>query len=124
MARYRGKASSEELADVERLHAEGVSVRQIAEDVFGDKRYRGRVERILARSGRPAPCVPEPGLLDVDVDALDWIELTQYLLDRTRRSWAKSGKLVRPSELRALLDVQRRLDEARRVERLTVMTRR
>jgi len=41
---------------VHALAAEGRSQRQIAEEVFGDGRYRGRVERILSRlPGRDVP---------------------------------------------------------------------
>ena len=36
---------------VVRLRGEGWSVRAIAAEVFGEARYRGRVERILARRG-------------------------------------------------------------------------
>jgi hypothetical protein len=40
-------ATEAERAEVRRLAAEQASVRQIAEQVFGDRRFRGRVERIL-----------------------------------------------------------------------------
>ena len=41
------KASPQQRAEVIRLAAEGMSVREIASTVFGDPRFRGRVERIL-----------------------------------------------------------------------------
>jgi hypothetical protein len=41
------KATAAQQAEVRRLAAEDVPVRQIAAAVFGDARFRGRVERIL-----------------------------------------------------------------------------
>jgi hypothetical protein len=46
-------ASAAECAEVRRLAANGASVRQIARDVFGDQRFRGRVERILQAPEAP-----------------------------------------------------------------------
>jgi hypothetical protein len=44
-------ASAAQRAEVVRLRDGGWSIRAIAAEVFGDRRFRGRVERILA--GRP-----------------------------------------------------------------------
>jgi hypothetical protein len=48
-------ATPAQVAQVRSLAAEGVSERKIAEIVFGDARYRGRVERLMRpRSSPPA----------------------------------------------------------------------
>jgi hypothetical protein len=117
-------ATAAQCAEVERLSQQGVSVRAVAKQVFGDVRYRGRVERILrepvpsnrleaahvddlARSGPPAETVPA-------VRAA----LSRYAA-RVER-----GEL-QPSlaELLKLLDLERRLLAFDLLERMNASTR-
>jgi hypothetical protein len=125
------RATAAQRAEVERLAGEGVSVRQIAAQVFGDARFRGRVERILRRpAGEPA-VVPLP--LEPELEGIDPLELGRdaliRLLFERRLAWlAATGKAPSFGELRSMLEVQRRLDAADVLERLRpkpkdVMTR-
>jgi hypothetical protein len=98
-----------------------MSVRQIAASVFGDARFRGRVERILRCSGanartNPSPTDPAPD--GVDLSELEGTALIRGLFERRLARWAKSGETPSMNELRNLLDVQRRLEAAEAVERL------
>ena len=115
------KATAAQRAEVERLAAEGVSVRQIAAQVFGDARFRGRVERILHRPAAEPVAVRlplEPALEGIDPLELGTDALIRLLFER-RLAWlAASGKAPSFSELRALLEVQRRLAAAEALEQL------
>jgi hypothetical protein len=122
MQEYRGKASPRERSEVERLRGEGVSIRQTAKQVFGHERYRGRVERILQRQ-RSTGALPEIDDEGIDFDQLDSTALIRLLMERTLRSWAKTGRNVRATELRAMLDLQRRMEAAEQVQRLNDSTR-
>jgi hypothetical protein len=44
------KSTPAQRAEVVRMREAGWSIRKIAAEVFGDPRFRGRVERILANS--------------------------------------------------------------------------
>ena len=117
----RTKATPAQWAEVERLAAEGVSVRRIAAAVFGDVRFRGRVERILRRpSGIEAlttPSLADPALDGAELGELEGIALIRLLFER-RLAWlAASGRAPSMNELRNLLDVQRRLEAAEAFER-------
>lgn len=115
-------ATPTQRAEVERLRGEGGSIRGIAVEVFGDGRYRGRVERILAKPTRSAtgslPLMADPRLEDVDFSALGTTELTRLLVQRKLASWAASGKAPPLTELKILLDLERRLQAFEQVERL------
>lgn len=57
----RPESTREQRERVRALASEGLSQRQIAEDVFGDRRYHGRVQRILrALPARELPGVVAP----------------------------------------------------------------
>lgn len=120
-------ASPAQRAEVERLRGDGGSIRGIAVEVFGDARYRGRVERILAKPARSAAgslSLPaDPLLEDVDFSALGTTELTRLLVERRLAWWAASGKAPPMSELKVLLDVERRLQAFEQVERLNRLHR-
>ena len=116
-----GKATAAQRAEVRRPRAAGVSVRQIAARVFGDAAYRARVERIL-RAPVPAraPTLPpgaNPSLENVDFSALGETPSVRLLFERTLRSWAESGRVPSMSELRSMLEVQRRLEAVEFIER-------
>jgi hypothetical protein len=110
-------ATAAQRTEVERLRGEGVSIRLIAARVFGDARYRGRVERILASPSGFVPLAADPILDGVDVSALGTTELTRLLVERKLALWALSGKAPPMSELKSLLDVERRLQSFEQVER-------
>src|ERR1700738_587935 len=66
---WSAKSSPEERGEVIRLAGEGVSVRRIAVEVFGDSRYRGRVERILRPTAvgvRPTVAAEGEGEIDLE----------------------------------------------------------
>ena len=108
--------------EVERLAAGGMSVRMIAAEVFGDARYRGRVERILRRSRlapEPTPVGEPPAPTSgLDLGELGATAVFRLLFERTLAAWLASGKAPPMSELRAMLDVQRRLEAFETIERL------
>ena|SRR5947209_5912682 len=120
------QATAAQRAEVERLAAEGVSVRRIAAQVFGDARFRGRVERILRRPAAEPVDVAgaiDPALEGVDLTELGTTALIRLLFER-RLAWlAASGKAPSFSELRCLLEVQRRLETAEAVEQLRPRTK-
>jgi hypothetical protein len=115
------KATAAQRAEVERLAAEGVSVRQIAAQVFGDARFRGRVERILHRPAAEPVAVAlplEPMLEGIDPLELGTTALIRLLFER-RLAWlAANGKAPSFRELHSLLEVQRRLAAAEAAEQL------
>jgi hypothetical protein len=87
------KATAAQRADVERLAAEGVSVRQIAAQVFGDARFRGRVERILHRPAAEPATVAlalEPAL--EGIDPLELGTNGPRLLRRSRANRARGSR--------------------------------
>jgi IS30 family transposase len=53
-------STASERVEVERLLAEGMPIRAVAEQVFGEARFRGRVERIVER--RRTQDIREPRL--------------------------------------------------------------
>ena len=107
--------------EVVRLRGEGLSVRAIAAEVFGEARYRGRVERILAGRGDRVVVTGE-----VDARGLDGLEpvaAIRMLFER-RLAVLVSGE-VAPSmnEVQRLLEVSRRLDALAQLERMNELTR-
>ena len=101
-------------------------MRRIAAQVFGDARFRGRVERILRRPAAEPVDVAgaiDPALEGVDLTELGTTALIRLLFER-RLAWlAASGKAPSFSELRCLLEVQRRLETAEAVEQLRPRTK-
>jgi len=115
------KATAAQRSEVQRLAAEGMSVRRIAATVFGDARFRGRVERILRRPSElnppPNPLLTDVALEGVDLGGLEGTALIRLLFERRLARLAASGQTPSMNELRNLLDVQRRLEAAEAVER-------
>lgn len=99
-----------------RLRSEGVSIRRIAAEAFGDPRFRGRVERILGRPEAPARLAPDELLSSVDLS--NPTALLRQLFERRLAHWMVSGASPSMSELRNLTEVQRRLDAAEQLQRL------
>jgi hypothetical protein len=118
---WSAKSSSAQRAEVVRLAAEGMSARRIAAEVFGDCRYRGRVERILRRGPAAAsassPTRAEGWAVDADASGLGSTALLRVLFER-RLAWlVESDKVPSARELRALFDVERRLETLELLER-------
>lgn len=118
MSFQRSKSTSAQRAEVVRLREAGSSIRAIAAEVFGDQRYRGRVERVLAPSLRGFA----GGAEGVSLDGLAPMEAIRVLYER-RLALLVSGEAA-PSmtELGKLLDVQRRLDGFDQYQRLRALT--
>jgi hypothetical protein len=118
----RRKATAAQRAEVERLAAEGLSIRRIAAEVFGDARLRGRVERIL---GAPAassatqavPVTTNTALEGVDVSTMSTPALVRLLARRRLEELAASGETPSLTELRSLLDLERRYISFETLER-------
>jgi len=108
-------------AEVRRLATSGVSVRAIAAEVFGDVRFRGRVERIL-RS--PADSAESPEAVAAREEELRFFEglggtaQLRWLHQRMTRSLAQRDDPPSPGDLRALIDSDRRLRALEQLERL------
>jgi hypothetical protein len=123
MAYGRGaKATSAQRAEVVRLSGEGWSVRGIAREVFGDPRFRGRVERILRGKRVPSAAVPPVG--ELNLEELTSIEQIKLLFER-RLALLMSG-VVAPSmsELEKLLQVEQQLAAHAAWEEARGLTRR
>ena len=111
----------EERERVLALAEQGASQREIAEAVFGDARYRGRVERILrshaagsnlsdqARSdaGEGASTRPRPS---------SDLELFRELVARAERSLLDSDEAPSLSEIERLMRVKRQIDTLETIE--------
>jgi hypothetical protein len=112
-------------AEVLRLRKAGWSVRAIANEVFGDPCFRGRVEQILRGQAKPAPAsVPAESALDAaDLADLSLTALVRELVER-RLSALRTGE-VSPSmsELRQLVELLRSLDALEQRERLIALHR-
>lgn len=126
--RGRPRASTEtQREQVRRLAAEGRSRRQIAEDVFGDARFRGRVERILGSTLRELPGAGQlsgdglhfDGQLADDTDGLS----LRHLVNRYRESLAARDETPSLSEIERLLRIERQLAAMEQVEQLNALTR-
>lgn len=125
------RATDEQRAEVLRRAAARESNRAIAEAVFGDARYRGRVERIRrqpAHEDEPATLTGRPVELRLDhdappADAAYWRELvSQSRRDVEQR--LQRGAHVPPRELAALLKLEQHVANLEQYERMRALTRR
>jgi len=123
MASYanNSEVTAAQRQEVYRLADEGVSVRRIAAEVFGDVRLRGRVERILKARGRETAA--GVGSEPLEIEGLGTLEVFKLFFERRLAAIAAAGGNVSVSELRNLMDVQRRLEAWETVERLNALTR-
>lgn len=118
------KASPAESAEVRRLAAAGLSVRVIAAQVFGDARFRGRVERILRRPTDAAEAPEAVQAREADLrefERLDRAGQLRWLLDRRLAMWAAREEGPSGRELRSLVEVDhqlRMLEAFNRLQRL------
>jgi hypothetical protein len=122
------KATGAQRAEVERLAAKGATVRAIAEQVFGDRRYRGRVERILhrpdnaAKIAPPGPGRPGPAVHPEEAPPIEATATIRAAFNREIERIAAGLAEPSPAELRTLLDLQRRLEAREALERLKVLS--
>ena len=126
----QGRPRAATPAQVEQVHslaAEGVSERKIAEIVFDDARYRGRVERLLrSRSSPPAHDSLEGTLLKADEGAQSSepeLPSIRELLNRHRRRLASAGELPSLKEVELLFKLERQVESQETLERLNALTR-
>jgi hypothetical protein len=102
---------------VRQLRDEGRPIRDIAREVFGDARFRGRVERIL--HARRVPLLPPAQSVDpAEFESLNPTAQLRLLVERRRRQWLVSGTVPSMSELKALLEIEQRLAAQEHLERL------
>jgi hypothetical protein len=109
------KVSRSQRAEVLRLRHEGWSIRRIAAEVFGSARYRGRVERALARSGLDPESEVSAGS---GLEGLAPVEAIRVLYERRLAMLIAGDGAPSMAELQKLLDVQRQLDAVAQYERL------
>ncbi len=121
--------SNEQRGQVLALADTGIPQREIAETVFGDARYRGRVERILRsrHSTRSAP-PPSPagGTLEAERDLLlsSELETAKELVARYERSLVESGEVPSLPDIERLHRVRRQLEAWEMVEQARALMRR
>ncbi len=122
--------SESQRQEVLRRVAAGESNRRIAAEVFGDARYRGRVERIrwaatrAARSGEP-PLTPIEHTLDDAAPPADpayWHELVAHGRRGLKERLAR-GENLSLRQLDTLLSLEVRVAKLETFERLQDMTR-
>ncbi len=125
----RGRPRAATPAQVEQfrlLAAEAVSERKIAEIVFGDARYRGRVERLVhgsnSSSARPLPGEHAPEDKGIRADEHELPSIRE-LLDRHRQRLAEAGELPSLKELQLLLKLEQQVETQEALERLNALTR-
>ena len=121
-------ATPEQVDKVRSLSAQKVSERKIAELVFGDARYRARVERILRRRGSsPTGDLPgEHSAVKPDKGAQAGepeLPSVRELLNRHRRRLASAGELPSLKEIELLIKLERQVEAQETLERLTALTR-
>lgn len=114
----------EQCAEVERLASRGVPVRAIAAQVFGDMRFRGRVERIL-RPPAPKPTTPpaEPELFPGATLCAQTVPTVRVALSRHLARVERGEVQPTVADLVKLLDLERRLQAFESLERLNALAR-
>jgi hypothetical protein len=115
-------ATPAQRAEVCRLAAEGSSVRKIAEAVFGNRRFRGRVERIVKSGDLAGDGDAEHAIAESEVSAgtVPTVRraLERYLARVQRREIEPS-----PGEMVKLLDLERRLQAFEAIAQINALTR-
>ncbi len=84
---YNSRATAAQRREVLRLADDGMSVRRIASEVFGDGRLRGRVERILKGRTREMPTDP------LDIHRLSSLEVLKLFFERRVAEMPKPATL-------------------------------
>jgi hypothetical protein len=117
-------ATFAQCAEVERLSRQGASVRAVAKEVFGDVRFRGRVERIL-RTAVPAAPLEAAYLDDVagSRPPAETVPAVRAALSRYSARVERGELQPSLAELLKLLDLERRLRAFESLERMNASTR-
>jgi hypothetical protein len=120
-------ATPEQVEQVRSLSAKAASERKIADIVFGDTRYRGRVERLLrtpnSSSARRLPGGHAPaGDKGTEADEQE-LPTIRELLNRHRRRLANAGELPSLKEIDLLLKLEQEVEAQEALERLNALTR-
>jgi hypothetical protein len=94
--------------------------------VFGDSRYRGRVERILRRPAVAVrPTVTAEGEGEIDLEQLlasgGEAGVVPFLLARYERWLITSGTVASPADLERLVRIRRQLAALAELERLRAL---
>jgi hypothetical protein len=121
--------SREQRERVIALAEEGASQREIAEVVFGDERFRGRVERILRPPAAASDASAAPRTIQADDQVRDDprpesdLELFRELVSRAERAMLESTSPPLLSDIERLLRVKRQLDNLEALERANALAR-
>ena len=111
------------------LAAEGASQRAIAEAVFGDARYRGRVERILradAAASNGASVPRNSGKEEAPKEAFtpeSDLELFRELVSRSERAMLESDHPPSLLDIDRLLKIKRQLEALETIDSMRALTR-
>jgi hypothetical protein len=131
----RGRPPSwtpEQREQVYALADQGVRQRAISKQVFGDERYRGRVERILRERdiARPLPSLEEELAASAPLDevgrelsALD-VSGVRALVGRFERSLEESDEAPSLADIERLIRIRRQLNTMETIERHRAQIRR
>jgi hypothetical protein len=106
----------------------GASQGKTAEVVFGDRRYRGRVERILRSRDTTRTAPPQPTRTDSvepegDLPVGSRLATLQELVARYERSLSASDETPSLADIERLLKVKQRLEAWEMFERANALTR-
>ncbi len=112
-----GKTTRAQREEVVQLREADMPIRAIAAQVFGDARYRGRVERILASREIVGGTRDVAGL-----EGLEPLEAIRILYERRLAVLLEGEAAPSMTELQKLLEVQRQLDGFAALERLRGLT--
>jgi hypothetical protein len=116
-------ASAAQCAKVRRLAAEGESVRQIAREVFGDQRFRGRVERILQAPVAANNSPEDTVVIGEATVAVETVPAVRAALARYLARVATGEVNPSVGEMVKLLDLERRLQAIEALEEINAITR-
>ena len=125
----RPRSSREERERVIALAEEGASQREIAEVVFGDARFRGRVERILRPPAVASDASAVPRTTGDKEQTSDNprpesdLALFRELVSRAERAMLESASPPLLSDIERLLRVKRQLDNLEALERANEIAR-
>jgi hypothetical protein len=115
-------ATPDQVEQVQALASQGASKRKIAEIVFGDARFHGRVERI----GRRQASSPRPDDVSEDGTVLAGepeLPPIRELLNRYRQRLANASDLPSLKEIALLLKLEHQVETDEMLEQLNALTR-
>lgn len=122
--RRRPTWTEDEREHVLELAAKGTSQREIAQRVFGDSSYRGRVERLLkadaaASLASQVPRISEADEADDDgTPPLSDLELFRKLVGRAERALLRNTSAPSLADIQRLLRIKREVNTLEAIERM------